>query len=249
MEIGKVFTDCVDVGQRHRALSNDKVSALAESMREIGLQQPISVWAPDSETCVLVAGYHRLEAAKRLGWEQIDCFFVALDEMDRELWEIDENLMRAELTPSQIASHLKRRKEIWEAKREAETGNTVSTLSDGGRGNKGFAQETAERTCVTKQAINKAISRAEKIPEPIRKQIEGTNLDTGSYMDSIKDLPPEDMAEKVTRDLRKASEPKQERPKVDRTRIERERLMQAWNAASEEVQQWFIREVLNEEAA
>lgn len=76
----------------------------------------------------------------------------------------------------QQADHLKRRKEIWEAKREAETGNTVSTLSDGGRGNKGFATETAERTGVTKQAINKAISRAEKIPEPIRQQI-GNELD------------------------------------------------------------------------
>lgn len=246
MEIGKVFTDCVDVGKRHRALSDDKVAALAESMREIGLQQPISVWSPDTETCLLVAGHHRLAAAKRLGWDQIECFFVALDELDRELWEIDENLMRAELTPSQQADHLKRRKEIWEAKREAETGNSVSTLSDGGRGNKGFAQETAERTGVTKQAINKAISRAEKIPEPIRQQIEGTKLDTGTYMDSIKDLSPEDMAERVAHDLRRGPKPVQEPLPVDRTRVERERLMQAWNAASESVREWFISEVLSE---
>jgi hypothetical protein len=32
----------------------------------------------------------------------------------RELWEIDENLIRAGLTPAQEAKHLERRKELWE---------------------------------------------------------------------------------------------------------------------------------------
>lgn len=177
MEIGKVFTDCVDVGKRHRALSDDKVAALAESMREIGLQQPISVWSPDTETCLLVAGHHRLAAAKRLGWDQIECFFVALDELDRELWEIDENLMRAELTPSQQADHLKRRKEIWEAKQSAQVEPIESKRTDGkGHRSEGFASDTAAKTGVAKSTINRAISRAEKIPEPIRQQI-GNELD------------------------------------------------------------------------
>ena len=30
-----------------------------------------------------------------LGWEHIDAIVVELDEIDREIWEIDENLMRA----------------------------------------------------------------------------------------------------------------------------------------------------------
>jgi hypothetical protein len=33
----------------------------------------------------LVAGRHRLAAALRLGWEQIDCLFVDMDEIGREI--------------------------------------------------------------------------------------------------------------------------------------------------------------------
>lgn len=86
--------------------------------------------------------------------------------------EKDQNDPIPKSTAETLADHLRRRKEIWEAKREAENsgGKTVST-GNIGYGNppkqeKGFAAETADQTGVTKQAINKAISRAEKIPEP-----------------------------------------------------------------------------------
>jgi ParB-like chromosome segregation protein Spo0J len=47
----------------------------------------------------LVAGAHRLAAAKQLGWDNIECFILR-DELDDQsrLWEIAENLHRAELT-------------------------------------------------------------------------------------------------------------------------------------------------------
>jgi hypothetical protein len=70
------------------------------------------------------------------------------DDLDRQLWEIDENLMRAELTELQQAGHLKRRKEIFDLK----TGGSISptSLSDGrGAGpqhQKAFASETATAT-------------------------------------------------------------------------------------------------------
>jgi ParB-like chromosome segregation protein Spo0J len=47
---------------------------------------------------LLVTGLHRLEAAKRLGWDEIDALFVTGNEIDRELQEIAENLHRSELT-------------------------------------------------------------------------------------------------------------------------------------------------------
>ncbi|VTZ27245.1 conserved hypothetical protein [Methylocella tundrae] len=47
----------------------------------------------------LVAGAHRLAAAKKLGWSEIPCLTL-YDEPDEQarLWEIAENLHRAELT-------------------------------------------------------------------------------------------------------------------------------------------------------
>ena len=102
-----------------------------------------------------------------------------MDEIDRELWEIDENLMRAGLSPSEEAAHLARRKELFEAR--AESGKTFPTLT--GRGNKAFAQETAEKTGQSKRDINNKVARAEAIPDIDR--VAGTSLDKGVELDAL----------------------------------------------------------------
>lgn len=250
--VEQVDVSIIERRDNRRQINEQAVANLMESMRQIGLLTPITVRLVDAFKCtdgtvadgvpVLVTGAHRLEAAKRLGWKLIDCFYLNdSDDLDAELCEIDENLMRAELTPVQQAECLKRRKEIWEAK-QAQSGNAVSSLDAGGRGNKGFAQETAEKTGVTKQAINKAIARAEKIPEPIREKIEGTKLDTGAYLDSIKNLPQEEMAKRVESDLRQPKQPVIN-SREDLLRAERSRLFQTWLSVSEETRKWFLAEV------
>lgn len=267
-EIEQIDVDVIEQLKGRRTVNDAAVTKLMQSMQEIGLLMPITVRLMDDFECangevvdgvpVLVTGAHRLEAAKRLGWNRIDCFyFHGEDDLDAELWEIDENLMRAELTPVQQAEHLKRRKEIWEAKREAENsgGTTCPTRNIGyakpPENEKGFAAETSEKTGVDKRTINRAISRAEKIPEPIREKIEGTKLDTGSYMDSIKDLPEEEMAEKVERDLA-APQLRREHIEVDeredRIRKERSRLFHVWISVSEETRNWFLSEVAKKAA-
>jgi hypothetical protein len=83
-------------------LDDAVVTNLAESMAEIGLQTPISVLVEDvpgdeAVRATLVAGRHRLEAARRLGWPMIEC--VPLTDPDQaRMWEISENLHRADLT-------------------------------------------------------------------------------------------------------------------------------------------------------
>ena len=112
LHTGKCFVDAVDVGDRLRSINPEKVAALAESIDAIGLQQPILVWSPDDDTLDLVAGLHRLEAVKKLGWEEIDCIFVDMNDLDRQLWEIDENLCRADLTDLQRAQHTAKRADL-----------------------------------------------------------------------------------------------------------------------------------------
>ncbi|WP_431861353.1 ParB/RepB/Spo0J family partition protein [Azospirillum sp.] len=116
MELGKVYTDSLTIPERMRALDESKVADLAKSMEAIGLQQPISVWSPDEKTAVLVAGHHRFAAAVRLGWDEIDCIFVNMDETDRRLWEISENLHRSELTVQERAEHIAEWVRLTEAK-------------------------------------------------------------------------------------------------------------------------------------
>src|SRR5690349_8168778 len=96
--IEQLYVDEIEVGQRRREVSADKVKTLADSMSKIGLRTPITIRSNNDSMILLVAGAHRLEAAKSLGWEKIDCIVLDCDEVDAELWEIAENLHRAELT-------------------------------------------------------------------------------------------------------------------------------------------------------
>ena len=62
-----------------------------------------------------------------------------------QLWEIDENLMRAELGPAETATHLKRRKKLWQEKQRQEVSAQVEPKPQGGRP-EGFAKDTESKT-------------------------------------------------------------------------------------------------------
>jgi len=100
----------IKVNNRLRPLNAEKVAELAESIAQVGLLQPIGV-RPDG---TLVYGYHRLEACKRLGWTEIPAVVVDGDDLRAELAEIDENLIRSELTVLEQSEHIGRRKRIYE---------------------------------------------------------------------------------------------------------------------------------------
>lgn len=122
MELHRIDVDSIEIGSRMRSVNDERVSALAESIKAIGLQTPISVWANDEGTQVqLVAGAHRLAAVKKLGWEDVDCVLVNMDEIDRKLWEIAENLHRSELTAKERAEQIAEWVRLAEEKRKRQT--------------------------------------------------------------------------------------------------------------------------------
>ena len=203
MKIESQFVDCIDVGDRLRGVDQNKVKQLAESIKAIGLLNPIHVaYSDDASTCTLVAGAHRLAAAKLLGWESIDTVEIAGGDLQQQLAEIDENLCRSELTATQEAEHLARRKVVWEALQTEERqrvtdlagglGGTDGSTQLDSRGQKkspqqkdGYASATAKATGKSKKHINQAIRRATEVCQEARDLIRGTKLDTGSYLDSI----------------------------------------------------------------
>src|SRR5205807_649917 len=85
------------------------VAELADSIRELGLLQPITV-TPDYR---LVAGGRRLRAFKALRLPEIPAVVRRLDEITAELAEIDENLVRLELTHLERGEQLARRKALY----------------------------------------------------------------------------------------------------------------------------------------
>lgn len=113
MEVRTIRIASITVPPRLRRLREDNIALLIESLREIGLREPISVIkGPDEGTAskfILVAGRHRLEAWRRLGYDTVPAIVHELSDDERQLWEIDENLCRAELTELERDDHLLKR--------------------------------------------------------------------------------------------------------------------------------------------
>lgn len=173
----------IQVGERQRALSSDAVARLAGSMRDIGLQQPITIRIADLMVLdgqevegvpVLVAGSHRLAAAKALGWSHIDCIEIDDDALTAELWEIAENLHRHDLTKEQRDQHIRRYAELIEARRDAERQAGLKVhpvLADGRRSGpqheKSVASEIAAQTGISRKTVVRAIKRQSQAAPPI----------------------------------------------------------------------------------
>jgi hypothetical protein len=172
----------IQIGERRRKLDQAKVDALARSIAILGLKHPVTVYQSASGFD-LIAGWHRIEAVKRLGLDSIEATVIT---ENTALWEIDENLARAELTSAEIDEHLAARKEIWEI-RQAEARNRVESAGKHNGGNtgascasirhrgqpKGFAAETAGAVGLSKSQINRRLART-KQPEPRKLKINYT---------------------------------------------------------------------------
>jgi hypothetical protein len=110
MKCRPIPLDSIVVRPGRRSLGD--LSDLMESITRIGLLNPITVTTDHR----LVAGASRLAACKRLGWVEIPAHVVTLDDIEAELAEIDENLIRNELTVLQRGEQLVRRKELYLAR-------------------------------------------------------------------------------------------------------------------------------------
>jgi len=106
MSVAAIELAEIVVGERLRDVNQKTVNELAQSMNDIGVQQPISVSPRPDGRFQLVAGLHRLKAAEQLGWEKINATIVELDDIGGKMWESSENLHRAPLTELERAEHL-----------------------------------------------------------------------------------------------------------------------------------------------
>ena len=183
----------IDAGNRLRNLDESTVLALVAAFREYGQQQPIVVYGKETDaTVTLGAGGHRLEACRRLGIHVL-CFHNVGDELDRQLCEIDENLIRADLTPADKALFLARRKEIYLV-RHPETANGGDRKSDRQIGelknseSKRFTTATAEATGQKERTIQRDVERGEKISASALQLLRGTIHDKGVTLDKLKKL-------------------------------------------------------------
>lgn len=194
-----------------RPIKAETVARLAASMAVVGLLQAILVKPAELNSLglpgfKLVAGAHRVAAARSLGWEEIEARVLGcgLDYLETELMEIDENLIRAELSPAQRAAAIKRRREIWaalhpEGKLEVAQVAPPQVGHGGARPqNIEFAADTAKVSGESKSQINRHLARADALGDDLA-AVTGTSLDKGVELDALKTLPEPDRRELIAR--------------------------------------------------
>lgn len=249
--------DLIDRRKDARPLNEASVASLADSIASVGLINPIRVREKDGRWEVS-AGSHRLAACERLGLVDIDCLIASDDDLHAELSMIDENLCRNELSPAERATQTARRKEIYEelhpetrrgvAGAEAKHGRATDNLS--------FAGETSKATGKDERTIQRDAERGSKVIGEVIDMITGTKLDTGTYLDKLKRLPPNDQVRAAKRDLAHIREQEREKaqsgiarrivktadePLTDDEAAERQyaALVSTWNKAGETARQRF----------
>jgi ParB family chromosome partitioning protein len=266
----RVGIDNIRIGPRLRVLSSEAVAELAESMAGLGLRTPISVVAgvakregggADTVAFDLVAGLHRLAACKSLGWDEIDVSVVQFDADQRVLWEIDENLCRAELTELERGEHLLRRKEIYEERYpETRAGMAQAWGANLALGHDvadkmsatPFAEDAAAKTGLTDRHIRRSMARVRKIDDRVRDRVRVLPeiADSGVELDALAEMEVAEQRRALVlvergegagiRDARRLMRPAA--AAADEEEVEYRRLIRAWDAARPAVRARFLAE-------
>lgn len=106
----KVRISDIVIGENRRAIDDDVVNNIRESIRSVGLLNPITIGTNNK----LIAGAHRLEACRMLGWTEIESNCINLAGLETELAEIDENLIRNDLDVLEQGVYCLRRDRVLE---------------------------------------------------------------------------------------------------------------------------------------
>lgn len=163
----------IEIGIRKRNLNKNKVQSLAESFKSIGQLQPVTVFS-ETDKYHLIAGLHRLEAAKLLGWQSIEAIQFEGNEIEIELAEIDENLMRNDLTVLEQGEFLARRQELIGFKRGGDRrsdtfqSDTVSLRKS--------QEEIAKEIGLTERSAQRRMQAAHNIIPELKDAIRDTEI-------------------------------------------------------------------------
>jgi ParB family chromosome partitioning protein len=244
---------------RLRPVGEEQVAALMASIGDVGLLNPITVYPRkvihsgiNVDGWGLVAGAHRAEACRRLGFEEIAANVVELSDLERQIAECDENLCASSLSPAERAKFTNRRKEAYEAlhpeTRNGVIGATARHAPDK-LADASFTADTAAKTGKSERTIQRDAQRGDDIEPPALGLVIGTALDTGAFLDKLRQIKPENQVGYVERKLAEATAKKiaPKRPPVappkaddDVVAEEVERLRKLWNKTSPEGRDQFL---------
>ena len=191
----------IKINPGRREATPEAVEELARSIAAVGLLNPITL----DQNNTLVAGLHRLEAAKLLGWAEIECNIIGMNSLQAELAEIDENIVRTRLSRQEMSEQFLRRKEIYEMLHpETKAGTAQAAGMNRAIGNnvsaklapktKSFVEDTAEKTGMSKRAISRLLQIANNLSMDAKKIVQENDLPQDTAL-KLSRLPHEQQAE------------------------------------------------------
>jgi hypothetical protein len=207
--------------------SSEEIDALADSIQKIGLKTPITV----DESGWIVAGVAHFLAMQKLGYTTIEVFVLEDPQLVR-LWRLSENLHRRQL------SSLERSVAIAEWTQETKPGQHDQVT--GGRGRQGGLSQTARDLRLPRSALRRASKIATLTPaaRAAAKQA-GISDNQALLLSAAEEQTEAEQLAKIKafgdnkRDLQAHPE------------IEFRRLTRAWAAASPDVKQRFVTEIIS----
>lgn len=142
---------------RRPDVTDDDILKLAESIRTIGLINPVTIDENDD----VIAGRNRILAAQSLGWKEIDARrFSELDDWEKAVMEVEENLRRVNYSDAQKLLEQKRLHDLYvqkHGKKESLGGTTSKSY------NKWKVEDTAQLLGISTGAASQDIKLATEI--------------------------------------------------------------------------------------
>lgn len=239
-----------------RAIDKANVSKLVLSMSQVGMISPIVVrpcirhkGTTPYDAYRIVVGHHRYRAACDLKWPKVRCEIVEMDDLHAELAEIDENLIRANLSPAQEAQAIARRKAIYELMHPETRAEANASAARKTSGNLSFVSSTSDAIGKDKRTVERAAARGRALGDDLS-SIAGTSLDKGAELDALAKMPLSERASVISRaragENVSARSPKPPKiaadPLTDELAAEAQvaKLMAAWNAAGPDARAEFL---------
>ncbi|MGE6741757.1 ParB N-terminal domain-containing protein [Allorhizobium pseudoryzae] len=181
----RIPIDQIAIPERLRAVEQEHALAIAQSIVEHGLLNPITVRSTPAANkgktpYTLVAGAHRLRAVELNDDSEIDALVIEADGQEAQLVEIVENIFRNELSVMDRAIFVQSYRDIWEAKygkiepgRPGNCANLAQLISDEAETGS-FSLHVAERMGFSRRKIERLNSIAQNLTPKLRERLRGT---------------------------------------------------------------------------
>ncbi len=249
------------IGERARPVDEDHALAIAASMTERGLINPITVRSTPAANggktpYTLVAGGHRYRGGEINGWEEIDAIVVSADAAEAQLMEISENLYRNELTALDRAIFVMKFREVYEEKfgkidpkggRPKKQGHDDPVIFASGRQ---LSERVQERLGFGPETYKRVNRIGQKLHPALRQAVRGTDAENDQKtLLKLAAMPETQQAGiaaalKFEPDLKKVMEmDKPAKPQPDVDAVAFQALKRGWDKASADVRALFLQHI------